>query len=157
MYGYRPRVNKHDVGGPWDPPAPGRYCLAQCYCGHCPGYTPIAAPLRRDTVDGARVLHRANGWTAYFAKRFGRFGLPGDDPATVQALRVLGKAGMLPERTGEPGSWRYPLMPCPRCARPTSTLADHLPTVCAACRAEYMAPRVPRWVAVLLGWDRESS
>ena len=37
-----PQFNKHDTGGPWAPPAPGRYCLARCYCGDCPHYVPMS-------------------------------------------------------------------------------------------------------------------
>ena len=29
-------------------PAPGRYCLATCYCGECPHYAPIQR--HRDTL-----------------------------------------------------------------------------------------------------------
>lgn len=29
-----------DPDATWAPPAPGRYCLARCYCGHCPQYQP---------------------------------------------------------------------------------------------------------------------
>jgi hypothetical protein len=31
-----------DPGAVWAPPAPGRYCLARCYCGACPQYVPIS-------------------------------------------------------------------------------------------------------------------
>lgn len=29
--------------------APGRYCLATCYCGECPHYVPIQRPAARVT------------------------------------------------------------------------------------------------------------
>ena len=31
-----------DPGATWAPPAPGRYCLARCYCGTCPRYVPMS-------------------------------------------------------------------------------------------------------------------
>lgn len=37
------RLNKHDdPDATWAPPAPGRRCLARCYCGQCPQYIPMA-------------------------------------------------------------------------------------------------------------------
>jgi hypothetical protein len=45
-----------DPDATWGPPAPGRYCLARCYCGNCPQYKPIAematnTPDRYTAVD----------------------------------------------------------------------------------------------------------
>jgi hypothetical protein len=31
-----------DPDATWAPPAPGRYCLARCYCGGCENYVPIS-------------------------------------------------------------------------------------------------------------------
>lgn len=30
--------------------APGRYCLATCYCGECPHYEPIKRPSARSSL-----------------------------------------------------------------------------------------------------------
>ena len=41
-------------------PAPGRYCLATCYCGECDHYVPIRRHDERETEprEGqARVIH----------------------------------------------------------------------------------------------------
>lgn len=32
-------------------PAPGRYCLAVCYCGECPHYKPLRRTSERDDLD----------------------------------------------------------------------------------------------------------
>jgi hypothetical protein len=45
------RVSKFDdPEAEWAAEAPGRYCLAACYCGRCPQYVPLppvsAAPSR---------------------------------------------------------------------------------------------------------------
>jgi hypothetical protein len=32
-----------DPDAVWGPPAPGRYCLARCYCGTCPHYVPMSS------------------------------------------------------------------------------------------------------------------
>ena len=38
-------------------PAPGRYCLATCYCGECAHYVPIVR--HRDTPDNVTPLRPA--------------------------------------------------------------------------------------------------
>jgi hypothetical protein len=38
-------------------PAPGRYCLATCFCGECDHYVPIRRHDERETVTQARVIY----------------------------------------------------------------------------------------------------
>ncbi len=93
----------------------------------------------------SEIIHRARGWHAVFdPKPFGLQRLPGDTPESLAALRALAHAGLLGR---PPGDWRC--RPCPRCWRPTPVAADKdpdsgswtftLPTVCTACRAEWLA------------------
>jgi hypothetical protein len=50
------RVSKFDdPDATWGPPAPGRYCLARCYCGNCPHYVP---GQRTHTPDAYTVTDR---------------------------------------------------------------------------------------------------
>lgn len=50
-------INKHDTGGPWAPPAPGRYCLTRCYCGDCPHYLPMSVKST-NTPDAYTAIDR---------------------------------------------------------------------------------------------------
>jgi len=47
-----------DPDATWAPPAPGRYCLARCYCGDCPQYVPIDL-LPTNTPDSYTAVDRA--------------------------------------------------------------------------------------------------
>lgn len=40
--------------------APGRYCLATCYCGECPHYKPLPTP-RRDVARADQRISKT--WT----------------------------------------------------------------------------------------------
>lgn len=42
------------------PPAPGRYCLAVCYCGDCPHYQPLL-PVRRTVIE-TRTARPNSSW-----------------------------------------------------------------------------------------------
>ena len=35
--------------------APGRYCLATCYCGQCPHYEPIKRPAAIAPAEAPRI------------------------------------------------------------------------------------------------------
>lgn len=91
------------------------------------------------------VLHRARGWSAVLKARPLRRGLPGDSPALVKALHELNAAGMLSPNhldrfypSGSPTS----AAPCPRCGRLTAVEPWGIPSVCTACRAEWVSERV---------------
>lgn len=68
------RMSVHGVTG--QPLAPGRYCIARCYCGNCPQYEPLARTL----------APWVNGVNTNTAVRY--------DPAT-------GNAVLVSETTGE--------------------------------------------------------
>jgi hypothetical protein len=44
-----------DPNATWAPLAPGRYCLARCYCGSCPHYVPL----------GERATNTPDTYTAF--------------------------------------------------------------------------------------------
>lgn len=44
-------------------PAPGRYCLAVCYCGECPHYKRIVRTSDRDDLGPSLIVKpRPNAW-----------------------------------------------------------------------------------------------
>lgn len=52
-------VNKHDdPDATWAEPAPGRYCLARCYCGKCDHYLPMSQ-VATNTPDPYTAVDRA--------------------------------------------------------------------------------------------------
>jgi hypothetical protein len=87
------------------------------------------------------ILHRARGWHAVLTMRRSVRSLPGDTRALVAALHVLNDAGLLRLNEVTP-SWAS-RAPCPRCGRLTAAGESDLPTVCAACRGEWLASRRP--------------
>jgi hypothetical protein len=84
-----------------------------------------------------KVLHRSRGWVAIWTGPTLRHALPGDTPELVRALHTLNRAGLL-----EPNHLARDFRPrglCPRCGRQTSIEAYQIPTVCTACRGEWLA------------------
>jgi hypothetical protein len=94
-----------------------------------------------------RVIHRARGWHATWTGIISRRSLRGDTPGLVAALHALNDAGLLPANPVTP-EWAS-RGPCPRCGRLTAVRHwGDVPTVCAACRAEWIADQlefVTRW------------
>jgi hypothetical protein len=44
-------------------PAPGRYCLAVCYCGECPHFKPLTRTSERDDLGPSLTIPpRPNAW-----------------------------------------------------------------------------------------------
>lgn len=43
-------------------PAPGRYCLAVCYCGECPHYKPLVRTSDRDDLGISLPTTRPTAW-----------------------------------------------------------------------------------------------
>jgi hypothetical protein len=82
-----------------------------------------------------KVLHRARGWTAVWSGKLSlRRSLPGDTPELVAALHALNDAGLLPPNLG----FSFHRGPCPRCGRATAVGPGDSPSVCTACRAEWI-------------------
>jgi hypothetical protein len=89
-----------------------------------------------------RVIHRARGWSAVLKARGLRRGLPGDSPELVRHLHTLNAAGLLqPNHLADDGR---PVAACPRCGRLTAVEAWGIPSVCTACRADWMSEQVRR-------------
>ena len=42
--------------------APGRYCLAVCYCGDCDHYQPIRRTQDRDDLAGVAASNDTTAW-----------------------------------------------------------------------------------------------
>jgi hypothetical protein len=86
------------------------------------------------------VIHRARGWSAVLTARGLRRSLPGDTPALVRYLHTLNAAGLLsPNHLADDGR---PVASCPRCGRLTAVEAWGIPSVCTACRADWMSEQV---------------
>jgi len=43
-------------------PAPGRYCLAVCYCGDCPHYKPLVRTSERDDLGPSLTVAKRTTW-----------------------------------------------------------------------------------------------
>jgi hypothetical protein len=89
------------------------------------------------------VIHRARGWSAVLTARGLRRGLPGDSPELVRQLHMLNDAGLLPPN--HLADDQRPKGKCPRCGRLTAVQRWwDSPSVCTACRAEWMSEQVRR-------------